>query len=364
MEQIIPANGEAIANTDQVVLNRPFITASAYYSVFAFLALLVNFILLVNEIGLPFVAGKSSDDQTVMILGFLMSNFISDVIFGDYKIRIREKEVPLNTLKLFWNLRMWNGLDKPSLETLLFVSNGLSKLLALIAFVLGSYLISGALLVLAGMLRTILYLAAQNRVKNELPKTYTFMLFMLSSIIESTFGVVLIVYEEVLSIQGNYLIFLYYVLGSVSLLGIQMVIRWTEKNKIAQARYRAMENNLRDTLTTKDPTFGNVVAELPSTLFRISVLQKSILFSAILLAVIIYVLILIFLNLGIDPFADPIQFLFWSLPLVISALAVLFIISRTEEASFRTNLLFSHLEKALESFEKTNEKYLSILEGE
>lgn len=219
-------------------------------------------------------------------------------------------------------------------------------------------------LISAGLFRILGFLFLQRSVRTDLPRIYTVILFVLSAAIEATLGFLILLYLNFSEVFDPWSLMLGYIVVSFFLLGVQALIKWSEKSSIEQKKYLNMTEDLKGILTSKDPTFGEVIAEMPNTLYRILSIQKITLYSAFVLAGIIYVFIIVFLNQEIDPFGNIGQFLSWAIPLIISSIATLIIISRTEESRFRTNLLFTQLERALENFQKTNEKYLAILEGE
>lgn len=370
----LPSNKEPKTNTDFIVLRRNFVVASGFASIFTFLATLFYVLITVQMIAPELFRWIPMENNAVDNLFFFATAFVFAILFPDqflasYKVKIlnnkeSQKEYPLTGLTPIWHLSRAGQLKGVSSETVLFTINGFLRFIAVILFPSGKLVVVGYALIIAGFSRITLYFVAQQRVNNDLPKIYSFLIFLLSAAIELILGLFLVLNQIFLNWNDSETFSLIYAIIAFALIGIQKIVKWAEDSTIEQIKYMAMTEDLKGRLKSKDPTFGDVVAELPRTLFRLSVLQKVILYSAYSLAVVVYGLVVIFLSLGLDPFENPAQFSLWFIPLAVSTLAVLLIISKTEAARVETRFLFIQLERALETFEKTNEKYLVILEEE
>ncbi len=367
MEQskLFPSKNPPVTYTDLLILNRSFVTATAYSSIFSVMSAIIFLLFMINDLVQTFFpTGNDNSIETPFLFVLIFVVMLPDTFVGAYKLKVNNKEINLNTLKTLWILRKGSQLDRLTMETLLISMNGILKFLAFVMIAIGQIYAAAISLISAGLFRILGFLFLQRSVRTDLPRIYTVILFVLSAAIEATLGFLILLYLNFSEVFDPWSLMLGYIVVSFFLLGVQALIKWSEKSSIEQKKYLNMTEDLKGILTSKDPTFGEVIAEMPNTLYRILSIQKITLYSAFVLAGIIYVFIIVFLNQEIDPFGNIGQFLSWAIPLIISSIATLIIISRTEESRFRTNLLFTQLERALENFQKTNEKYLAILEGE
>ena len=353
-----------ISNTEYVVHSEAFLKAYGYASIFDLLLFLIATFYFLNYF-IGRISGSMKDLPMDLVITVYVIVLFPNQFLLNHKVSFDEDEkqfFPISaSFKVMYKMAKRNILGAPSKDAVLLMGSSLFVLMAFISIINSNTAPVAIFLLAASALRFLFVATILNSVNTGLPKRYTGLILGISGLMELAVGLLFFASNLV---ENSYTFPLIIIPTTIILYGLQVVLAWMEKNSIEQRRYKELQLTLEESLSQRDPTFGSIIALLPGVFHRLSTTQRIILAVGFALGLITYALMVVFSNLGIDPVADPIRFFLWLLPLIVATIAVLLIISQTEKARIEISTTFAKLERALENFERSNAKYLSILDEE